>query len=359
MQWLPAILILPYIVLLLKLYRSLLKAEPFSISAEPVTFVSVVVACRNEQKNLRDLLTHISLQNYPSDLFEVIIVNDRSTDKTAEVAGGFTGIRNIKILNNKGEGKKQALRTGISASKGNLIITTDADSRMGMDWIRTIAAFSEMNNPDMIICPVQIESGKGIFGRFQELEFISLQGITAGSSLSGEATMCNGANLAFKKEVYSEHSANLHDEINSGDDIFLLQSLKTDKRSKILWLESHEAIVTTISASTPMSFLKQRSRWISKVRAYKDIDTIIIGIVISAAIVLQIFYLIAGLMSPALLIVFLVVTVLKIIPDFLILFNTSGRYGRTKLMKWFLPAELIYPCYFLSVIFYSLIFRNK
>ncbi len=78
---------------------------------------------------------------------------------------------NILIINNKGTGKKQALRTGIQAAKGDLIITTDADCTMGKSWIRTIAAFYEINKPDMIICPVQMESVHGFFGDFRNLNF--------------------------------------------------------------------------------------------------------------------------------------------------------------------------------------------
>ena len=128
MHWLPAILILPYVILLLKIYRSLLKLKIFNVSTDPVTFASIVVACRNEQKNLPNLLDCLATQNYSDDLFEVIIVNDNSTDKTYEIASGFKRITNILTLNNKGEGKKQALRTGIKAARGNLIITTDAVS---------------------------------------------------------------------------------------------------------------------------------------------------------------------------------------------------------------------------------------
>ena len=221
------------------------------------------------------------------------MLDDNSTDKTFEIADGFTGLSNILTINNKGRGKKQALRTGILISKGNLIITTDADCRMGKNWIRTIAAFYEMNKPDMIICPVKLESVPGFFGRLQELEFLSLQGITAGCALSGNATMCNGANLAFTREVYLNHSDNLHDEINSGDDIFLLHSLKKENESKILWLESPDAMVTTKSSSTFGSFLKQRSRWISKGKAYKDRYTILLGIVTFVTIFLQVSYFIA------------------------------------------------------------------
>jgi poly-beta-1,6-N-acetyl-D-glucosamine synthase len=359
MHWLPAILILPYVILLFKTYRSLLHLETFNVSIDPKTFISVIVACRNEQKNLPALLNSISLQNYPNHLFEVIIVNDKSTDKTFEIVSEFNVISNILTLDNKGKGKKQALRTGINAAKGNLIISTDADCIMGKNWIRTIAAFYEINGPDMIICPVQIKSVPGFFGRFQQLEFMSLQGITAGSAKSEQAVMCNGANLAFKREVYLNNSDNLHDEIDSGDDIFLLHSLKKENRSKILWLESPDTLVTTGSSLTFMSFLKQRSRWISKGKAYSDRDTIILGIVTFVSIVLQLSYLIVCFIYPDLIWVFLAILVLKSVPDFLILLNTSGRYAKRKLMWWFLPVQLIYPFYVLSVVFYSLIFRGK
>jgi cellulose synthase/poly-beta-1,6-N-acetylglucosamine synthase-like glycosyltransferase len=293
-------------------------------------------------------------QNYPENLFEVIVVNDGSTDKTVEIVSAFPGIFNTKTLNNTGAGKKQAIRTGITASRGNLIITTDADCRMGNNWIRTIAAFYEQNKPGMIISQVILKSFPGFFGRFQELEFLSLQGITAGSAFSGDPVMCNGANLAFNRDIYLNHSNNLHDEINSGDDIFLLHSMKTEEKTKILWLESNDAAITTLSSSTLLSYLNQRSRWISKAKSYQDRNTILLGIVTFAAICLQISYFIAALVSPSLFSVFISLLFLKSIPDFLILQNTSGRYGKRKLMWWFLPVQLIYPFYVLSVIIYSL-----
>jgi cellulose synthase/poly-beta-1,6-N-acetylglucosamine synthase-like glycosyltransferase len=359
MYWLPAILILPYFFMLLKLNRSLYKIKPFKVPSDPGIFVSVIIACRNEEKYIPILLGDLAIQNYPGSLFEVIIVNDGSTDHTADIASAFSGITNMKILANTGSGKKQALRTGIVAARGNLIVTTDADCRMGLNWIRTIAVFYELTRPDMIISPVVLKSLPGFFSRIQELEFMSLQGITAGSALSGDPVMCNGANLAFNREQYLQHSHNLHDEINSGDDIFLLHSLKSERNSKVLWLESNDATITTESSLSLISFLNQRSRWISKAVAYHDKSTILLGILTFAAICLQISYIVAFLISPALLPVLSLVLILKSIPDFLILLNTTGRYGKRKLMWWFLPAQLFYPFYILSVVFYSLIFRGK
>ncbi len=355
MHWFLAILILPYFILLLKIYRSLLKIKPFNVSTNPATFVSVVIACRNEEHNLPFLLDSIAGQDYPKGLFEVIVVDDNSSDRTYEIVSGYTGIYNLTGIYNNGNGKKQAVRTGIHASSGHLIITTDADCRMGEKWIKTIAAFFEKHRPDMIICPVQVEHRPAFFGIFQELEFLSLQGITAGTAFSGEGTMCNGANLAFTRKVYDGHSENLHDGIASGDDVFLLQSLKKQIPSRILWLESTDATVNTASSPKVLSFLKQRRRWISKVKAYNDLFTILLGIVTFITILLQVSVFIAGFINPAFFGVFIVISLLKSVPDFLILMNVSGRYGKRNLMNWFIPVQIVYSVYVLCVAFYSII----
>lgn len=354
MHWLPAILILPYFFLLLKIYRGLLNVHTFNIATDPSTYVSVIVACRNEEEKLPLLLDCIARQDYPKELYEVIIVDDNSTDKTFEIASENAGSTKLKVLTNIGTGKKQAVRTGIDASSGSIIMTTDADCQMGNSWIKTIAAFYEIQKPDLIICPVQLEEHSGFFGRFQELEYLSLQGVTAGSVLSGNGVMCNGANLSFPKETYYSSLDNLHFELASGDDIFMLHSLKKDVRSKIVWLESADAAVTTASSSSWWSFLRQRKRWISKYKAYNDRATILTGVITFSATLLQLSALVFAFINTAFIMVFITIFLFKSIPDFLILLNTSGRYGKRFLMRWFLPVQFVYPIYVLSVGFCSL-----
>jgi len=350
MQWLPAILIVPYLILLLYIYRGLLKLKPYKPDSEPLEFVTVVVACRNEEKSLPELLDSLSDQDYPANLYEVIIVNDNSKDKTFETASSCIGKFSINTINNTGTGKKKALETGINIASGSLILTTDADCTPGKNWIRTIASFYENRKPDLIICPVQLSTIPGFFGKFQELEFLSLQGITAGTASNCNPTLCNGANLAFTKDSYIKHSENLHHEIPSGDDVFLLHSMKKDPQSKILWLESTDVHVTAASSPTLKSFIRQRNRWISKSGSFKDYYTIILGIVTFVTILLQPILLIAGIFDPVFLLMFLVVFALKSIPDFLILQNTTLRYGKESLMKWFLLSQIIYPYYVLMVV---------
>ncbi len=358
MSWVPVILMMPYLFLMIWIYRNLLKIKTFTVSTDPSSFISVIVACRNEQENLPVLLKHIAAQNYRSDLFEVIVVNDNSTDLTFQTASSIKGIPNLTVIENNGSGKKQAIRTGISSSRGFLIITTDADCIMNENWIKTIAAFYEEHKPDLIICPVQLEVGHGFFRKFEELEFLSLQGVTAGSALAHRATMCNGANLAFPRQVYFNNSENLHDDIPSGDDIFLLQSIKKRSNSKICWLESADALVTTKSSSTVAGFMKQRTRWVSKAGAYNDSATLIIGIVTFVTILIQLYALLALLTGGITLAIFLAIWFLKVFPDYLILRNTTARYNRKELLLWAFPSQLVYPFYVFAIGVSSL-FRSK
>lgn len=352
MYWLPVILILPYFFLLLELYRNLLKIKPYHVSTLPAASVSVIIACRNEQDKLQALLACLSAQDYPAEQYEVIIVDDNSTDKTSEIASGYSGKMRLAVLKSNGNGKKKALRTGINASGGRLIITTDADCTMGKNWIKTIASFFEKNDPDMIICPVQLESNRGLSGWFQEIEFLSLQGVTAGSATAGNGIMCNGANIAFTRNTYLKHMENLHYDLNTGDDVFLLHSLKREPGSRIMWLESRDAVVTSSLSPTLSAFLSQRKRWISKWNAYNDRYTIIAGILTFTAILLQFAVFVALFFTASFQWPFITILILKSIPDFLIIYNTASRYGKTRLMRWFLPAQLIYPVYVLSVLMY-------
>jgi cellulose synthase/poly-beta-1,6-N-acetylglucosamine synthase-like glycosyltransferase len=325
----------------------------------PSKKVSVVIACRNEEKVVPNLLQDLSSQIYPSELLEVIVVDDNSTDNTFKEASSFRQITGLKVMINNGNGKKSAIKTGLEIASGDLIITTDADCRVGNSWISIITSFYEENKPDMIIGPIQLRSSSGFFGRFQELEFLSLQGITAGTTAAGNPVMCNGANLAFTKETYAKHAHNLHDEILSGDDIFFLHSLKKDKKAKIMWLSSKEAVATTTLSNSLISFLSQRARWISKGKAYKDSFTIFTSIVTFVTILLIISVLFAGLFRPAFLLVFLTLLLIKSVPDLLILDITTRNYGKNQLLKWFIPSQIVYPFYVVGAILCSVFMKPK
>jgi cellulose synthase/poly-beta-1,6-N-acetylglucosamine synthase-like glycosyltransferase len=359
MQWLVLILLIPYIYILIHIYAGLQKVKPHRTEITPEIFVSVIVACRNEEANLPLLLSDIALQDFDKDFFELVIVDDNSTDCTFVIASGCNNIKNIKVLKNSDSGKKKAIKTGVEASTGELVITTDADCRAGKSWLRNVVSFYAEHKPEMIIGPVCLKGTDGFFQQFQEIEFLSLQGITAGTAMTGHPVMCNGANLAFTRKSYQTHSGSLHFGKVSGDDIFLLHSLKEDKASKIMWLESAGSLIFTRTSESVGSFYRQRARWISKYGIYRDRDTLVLSIVTFVTIMLQPFLLIAGIFDPAYLPVLLTAVVLKSVPDYLILRNTSTRYGNGKLMKVFIPSQILYTFYIISLLPNVVFPRNR
>jgi biofilm PGA synthesis N-glycosyltransferase PgaC len=359
MYWFLTILIIPYLYMLIKIWYGLKRIVKFDVSINPDIFVSIIIPCHNEQKSIPALLNDLSGQLYPSDKFEVIIVDDNSTDMTFDIVNTFKTIANLVVLRTTGKGKKQSLRTGIKISRGDLIITTDADCRVGNKWIKTIASFFSQCSPQLIVCPVDLSGSNGLFSSFQKLEFLSLQGVTAGTIAFGNPAMCNGANLAFTSKTYNEHSNNLYDKIESGDDMFLLTSLKKDTESKILWLESNDACVETGVSENWRSFFRQRSRWFSKWKYYNDPYIGCLSFVVFITNLLITGMLIAGIFQFKLLALASVMLLVKSLPDYLILSNTAKRYKKEYLLKYFVPAQIIYSFYILFVAISSVFWRPK
>jgi cellulose synthase/poly-beta-1,6-N-acetylglucosamine synthase-like glycosyltransferase len=357
MEWLFLIILIPYLYHIIKIWKALSGIEAFRSEKDPGIFISVIIACRDEEKDLPRLLADISVQEYDHDHYEVVVVDDNSTDTTADTARSFRGIRNLRVISSSGKGKKQAVRTGIEASAGSFAVTTDADCRVGRKWLNTIASFAEEKHPAMIINPVVINAGSGFFNKFQELEFLSLQGITAGTAALGNPVMCNGANLGIEKAAWLRNAGRLHDELVSGDDVFLLHSLKSEDEPGIMWLESADAEAATRGSLSLISFLRQRGRWISKAGYYSDQYTRQLGIVTFVTILAQVLLFLPGFFDPVFFMVFTVFTVLKSIPDLLILHNTTGRYGKRELLRWFVPSQFVYPLYVVSVLPFS--FRGR
>ncbi|MBO9572772.1 MAG: glycosyltransferase, partial [Chitinophagaceae bacterium] len=136
---------------------------------------SVIVAVRNEERNIGKLLDCLVAQNYPS--YEIIIVDDHSTDNTVNIVKEYPSVKIISLPENI-YGKKNAIKEGIKNSTGELIITTDADCTMQPLWINTVVSFHHFSDAKFIAAPVNMKPGRSILSIFQSLDFLTLQGIT-------------------------------------------------------------------------------------------------------------------------------------------------------------------------------------
>jgi cellulose synthase/poly-beta-1,6-N-acetylglucosamine synthase-like glycosyltransferase len=244
----------------------------------PVIFktrVTILIAARNEEEGIHLTIKDILAQDYPKDLLEVIIVDDHSTDRTAEIIKSYAS-QGITLLQlNEAEPlnsyKKKAIAKAIELSTGELLVATDADCRMGSKWLSSVVNYYETNNLVMISSPVTYFEEQSLFELLQTLEFSFLIGIGAAFIGNGKASTCNGANLAYRKDVFYEVGGFKGiDDVASGDDELLLQKIAEKYPKGIGFLKKRDAVVYTHAKPNLKEFLQQRRRWASKSTKYKD-----------------------------------------------------------------------------------------
>jgi cellulose synthase/poly-beta-1,6-N-acetylglucosamine synthase-like glycosyltransferase len=244
----------------------------------------------------------------------------------------------------EGVGKKKALRKGVEQATGDLIICTDADCTMGNEWIEALVQCYDRQRPDMIIGPVRMSYNKTLFQIMQAVEFMSLAASTAGSAVIGHPIMCNGANLSFTKTTWNDSSTELVEEFVSGDDIFLMESIK-ERGGKIVYVKSQRAMVTTAPIKTVHAFFHQRSRWVSKSSAYTDPEIKFVSILVVLTTTIPLFLLVVGFINSHFFLFALIFWLIKSFMDmvFLHLFHSFFTVPLSPFV--FLLLAITYPIY--------------
>ena len=336
-------------------YRIAWNKIPSATNQNDKDFVSVIVACRNEQDNIANIIQKVKMQNFDKDRFELIAVNDHSTDATLQILEKEVSIWDkLKVVClNEGEvGKKSALEKGISFAKGDIILCTDADCSVGRNWIATIVNYFADEKIKMVSAPVLFENKKGIFQQLQSLEFLSLIGSGAAAIARGKSIFCNGANLAYRKSVFLELNAFDNNTV-SGDDVFLMHHIKQKYASGIAFAKEKEAIVKTSSQPNIKAFINQRKRWAAKSSSYKDFDTIAISILVFLMNISIAALFVLSLFDMQWLEVFLTLFLVKYITDYLFLLPVLKFFRKRNLAFWILPFEIFYCFYIVLIVILS------
>lgn len=326
-------------------------------SNKNILSVSVIVPCHNEEKNLLSLFEALSVQTYQD--FELLLINDHSTDATESIIKNHLPIfRYAVYFSSKEKGKKKALQEAIELARGELIITTDADCTPSNKWIETIMDFYSQQRCDLIMGPVKMKNGSSFFQRLQVLEFVSLIATGAATAALGKPILCNGANLAFLKKIFLESKNDLHEEELSGDDIFLLQSIKK-RNGKIQFLKSTEAFTETQTCKTISEFFKQRKRWASKSKVYRDKFTVFIALLVFLICFNILILLVASIMQPIFWKIFVIVFIFKYLLDSGFLATVSKFFSLENVWLDAFFLSLFYPFYVVLVGLAGSVFKQK
>ncbi len=330
-------------------------------------FISVLIPARNEAANIEKCLSSMLQQSYPSNLFEVMVIDDHSEDSTVEKVKKLES-RQIKLLqvsgfiksNERLSFKKKAIEIGISNAKGSLIVTTDADCIAPKDWLKTIASFYEIFKSKFIAAPVNFHHEKNLFERFQSLDFLGMMGVTGGGIHGKFMNMCNGANLAYEKKAFEEvNGFEGIDHLASGDDMLLMQKIAQRYPNEIGFVKSKDVVILTESQPDLNSFLNQRIRWSSKTSAYKEWQVTAILLLVflfCCSIVLSL--ILVPFFGFTMALIFIFQLTIKMVMDYFFLGKMAHFFERKDLMRSFFPAQFLHIAYIVLIGFLSVFVRK-
>lgn len=260
-----------------------LEANPSSASQKPL-FISVLIPARNEADNIGACLRSILAGTYPKTNFEIIVIDDHSEDETPQYVRDFA-IKNphvrlielkdyVKLADNQ-PFKKRAIEAAIGEAKGELIVTTDGDCLAPKDWLSLIALFYQQTGKRFIAAPVNFYDEKTALERFQSLDYIGMMGITGAGVAGRFMNMCNGANLAYQKDLFYEVGGFRGiDHVASGDDMLLMQKVAKRQPEALGYLKNPAATVLTKAKPDLAAFFSQRQRWATKSSSYTEFFTV-------------------------------------------------------------------------------------
>lgn len=319
--------------------------------------VTVIIPARNEADNIQACIRSILLNDFPEEQLELIVINDCSTDDTAELAIEALGDRGrvlqledyLKPEQRLNAYKKKALELAISQAKGSWIVTTDADCVVSPQWLRHIIPTASNKVTQLVAAPVSFipyKKRKNCLYYFQSLDFMTMQGITAASARLRLGNMCNGANLAFRKSAFESVGGYQGiDHIASGDDMLLMAKIQRKFPDGIVYHKHRDAIVHTPVQASWSDFLNQRIRWSSKAGQYQEKRLTIILTLVYFFNLIFIPLLIAGIFQSRFLWIALYLLLVKIAIELFLLIPVARFYNKTKelfLFPLLQPAHIIY-----------------
>lgn len=315
-------------------------------------FVSVVVALRNEVDHIETLLSSLQNQDYPGHLYELILVDNHSTDDSVATARRFlipqpyTQIVDLSAFLPEHQAfKKEALTQGIKLSRGSIILTTDADCQVPKTWISSIVNYLITTSCQLVTGPVMISHPGNLIGQYQQLDLCGLMVATGGGLQNQYLLMANGANLAFYKSKFHELGGyGDARSLSSGDDVLLIHKFYRNQPDNIGFIKDDRAIVLTQSVPYLNSFIHQRHRWASKAAQYDHLPTKIVALIVFANSFLLFMHLIAGVLwNMTYLWILLAHMLIKVIADSILLYTGISFFKIPFSWQQWVLAHLLNP----------------
>lgn len=317
-------------------------------------FVSVVIAARNEESRILPTLKSLEKLNYPLDKYEIIIIDDASTDNTASVIDSYANKHGnwklIRFANKSSElrGKKKALKEAINQAKGEIVFTTDADCQVPPNWLQIMSEYFD-NQTAMVLGHSPIKPGKGFWNKILEFDNLFSAIVGAAPTKLGFSLTSVGRNLAYRKSIYQNVGGfDALKKFKSGDDVHLTERFRRRGNGKIDYCAHPETFVITIPPSTKREIFHQQIRKNSKT-LNKSIPAVLLSLFL-----LMIFLLFSTLpmINMSWFGLWFYVIIGRFSVEFIALTQASIIFHKKKLIPYLLLMQAIYPFY---IMFFSLL----
>ncbi len=304
--------------------------------------VSVVVPARNEEENIENCINSISINNYPIENFEIVAVNDRSTDKTGEILTELSKkIENLKVVNIDEahlhinlKGKPGALQSGIDEANGEIILMTDADCKVGPNWIKKISSCYKNKKIGFVASFTNIE-GKGLFNRIQAIEWIYMHTLACAGIGLGQPLGCFGNNISVRKSDFDEIGGFEKIRFSVTEDLALITEFHKQGKG-IIYLVDEDADIDTLPCRTLGEYLHQHHRWAvgGMELGWKAFTFVLSSISLWIGLIISIVtgnYFLASLFP-----------VIRIIGDYIVVLPSIIRLKKHELIPWIIPSVIFF-----------------
>ena len=318
--------------------------------------ISVVIPFRNEEQNVLKCVESLKTQVLGEAEVEFIFIDDHSEDASVEMLQEV--VKNdprFRLIKSDGKGKKDALRTGIYASKFDFIGTLDVDCLVGENWLTQIKEELKNVSCDFLILPVLVERPNSFFGDVAFTEWCSLAGITGGAAMSGDALMCNGGNLVFRKKLYELYDIPNEHSVSSGDDMFLM--IQAKKVGVVSYGKEVALIARTTLPGNLVGFINQRVRWAGKSKKMNDPSILRFGLFLLSFEMMLIALAVTNVFNGGNWFYFTAILTTKIAFEFRLMNAMSRVFNIPWSFTSLVVLSLLHPFYTIFVALLSLVYK--
>lgn len=317
----------------------------------PVTRFTVVVPFRNEEVRITPLLESITRLKYPTSLYELIFVDDDSSDDGRDLIENWfeqqQNSKTFRIVDNEqssGSPKKDAIQLAVKLSEMDWIASTDADCELPPNWLLNLDQQNRAGHLSCLAAGVKLTARTNVLEQLQLIELLGLQQFAKAGYGWGLPILSNGANLAYSREDFiAVNGFAGNDHLASGDDQFLVEKFNRNRPNSCHFISSADQLVTTNPETKWRSAINQRIRWASKQTRNGSSLTRMMGLMmflINLMVPISLMWVAFGNLTWPIWAAFFGI---KVLMDLLLIYQ-SNSLEREHLQAGFIPlVALIYP----------------